>query len=87
MATKIGHELNDYGTLVTRFKCEECGDEFTVCPAVPPDKENGWEGCLKPECTSYDPARDMDLLFDTSPESIGRRPVCPLNSKKGPSNG
>lgn len=78
---KLGHEKNGYGTLVTRFKCEYCGREFTVCPAVPPDKEANWRGCLAPECPSYDPGRDADKLFETDPGAIEQRPVKPLNAK------
>ena len=78
---KIGQEFNEYGTLVTRFKCETCGNEFTVCPAVPPDKEDDWRDCLSEECESYDPTRDADKLFDSNPEAIERRQVRPLNSR------
>jgi len=78
--SKIGHELNEYGTLVTRFKCEYCGNEFTICPAVPPDKENEWRGCLGVDCVSYDPSRDVDLLMSEG-ATIQQHTIKPLNSK------
>ena len=79
--TKIGYELNHAGTLISRHKCRWCGEEFTVCPAVPDDHDDQWTGCLSTECESYDPKRDVDKLFDGSPELINRRPALPLNAK------
>ncbi len=60
---RIGTRKNEYGTKVGVYICEECYNEFTVCPNPDPDNKN-WPGCLAPQCTSYDPLRDMDLLFD-----------------------
>lgn len=56
---------NEYGTPVDGYICETCGDSFTVCPAHGDRTEDDqWTGCLSPNCTSYDPARDADRLFD-----------------------
>ena len=55
---------NEYGTPVSRFKCETCGDKFTICPVVVPDKHGDWSDCLATQCDSYDPNRDADLFFD-----------------------
>lgn len=82
---KIGQTLNEYGTLVTLFKCEFCGHEFTVCPPVPPDKEDQWRGCLGIGCPSYDPSRDADKFFDNGPPDgavITKGPVLPLNHRR-----
>lgn len=81
---KIGQTLNEHGTIVTQFKCEYCGHEFTVCPAVPPDKEYQWSGCLGADCQSYDEKRDADKLFDNPPDlvEIIKTPVRPLNYGK-----
>lgn len=57
----LGLDKNKYGTPVSLHKCDDCGNEFTVCP---PAKEN-WGGCLSEICESYDINRDVDarLLF------------------------
>lgn len=62
MSTHVRDERNAYGTEISRFQCETCGQEFTVCPK--PDQHSQWASCLARECASYDPARDADLLFD-----------------------
>lgn len=59
----LRYDFNDYGTQISVHDCESCGIEFTVCPAIKPDKE-GWDGCMAPNCLSYDPERDADKLFD-----------------------
>ena len=43
---KLRDERNKFGTLVTRFLCEFCNTEFTVCSAVPDNKLDEREGCL-----------------------------------------
>jgi hypothetical protein len=60
---KIGMRKNEYGNTVSVHWCETCGEEFTVCPPV--RDTDAWRGCLRPECTSYDPERDADKLFDS----------------------
>ncbi|HSH23982.1 MAG TPA: hypothetical protein VLA13_00375 [Massilibacterium sp.] len=59
-----GKKLNEYATEVGVFECEECGNEFTVCPNPQPERDHMWKGCLAKECDSYDPKRDFDLFFD-----------------------
>jgi hypothetical protein len=61
----LGYEKNEYGTQISRHRCEACGSEFTLCPPVYPEQK-GWENCLGAQCTSYDRSRDIDLLFDDS---------------------
>ena len=63
MMTWIRYDYNGYGTQISVHVCESCESEFTVCPAIKPDKE-GWDGCMAPICLSYDPGRDADKLFD-----------------------
>lgn len=60
------YTVNEYGTEVTAITCRECGDRFTVCPAVPLDEvvTRGWDVCLAPECPSYDITRDISLGFE-----------------------
>ena len=54
---------NEYGTPVSVHRCEACGEVFRVCPAAKPGQA-GWENCLGPDCSSYDPTRDADKFFD-----------------------
>lgn len=77
---------NDYGTPVDAYRCETCGEEFTVCPAhADRSSDDQWAGCQAVTCGSYDPARDADKLFDNGnvlsfdqrkrPGLIQRRPI------------
>lgn len=59
--TYIGLSTNEYGTPISKHICNQCGGEFTVCP--PSHYENN-AGCGSTSCTSYDPRRDADILFD-----------------------
>jgi len=58
------YDVNEFGTRVSVHICRYCGDEFTVCPAIPVERESNFEGCLAVGCPSYDPERDVDKLFD-----------------------
>jgi len=60
--TLIGYEQNEYGTKLSRHKCDVCNEEFTLCPAMPEGKD---DTCGAPECASYDQARDAEVLFMT----------------------
>ena len=71
MSDLVGYDVNDYGTRVSVHECGECGDRFTVCPAVRDD----FGGCQDEGCASYDPDRDVDSLFDSDDPSIVRRTV------------
>lgn len=64
MTNKIADTFNEYGTPVTLFMCPGCNTTFTVCPAVEDHDLDQWPGCLGPECSTYDPGRDADKLFD-----------------------
>jgi len=66
--TFLNDELNEHGVLCTRFKCDFCGEEFTVVPEVAPERYSVWAGCLATTCTSYDPDRDVDRMLDTGIE-------------------
>lgn len=61
---RVAETFNEYGTPVTMYLCGSCKTTFTVCPAVEPEHDDQWEGCLAETCASYDPARDGDKLFD-----------------------
>ena len=61
---KLRDETNEFGVKVSVFQCEECGREFTVCPAVPDINLDNWTGCTAPDCPSYDESRDVDKLLE-----------------------
>lgn len=64
-AMKLRDGVNKYGTPITVFRCEYCGVEFTVVPAIPDINLDNWRGCMAPECESYDESRDGDkMLFE-----------------------
>lgn len=65
---KIRDDISKDGFPVSVHKCETCGVEFTVCPAIPDDEAHEWPDCLSDECPSYDPERDMNVLFMTDAE-------------------
>ncbi len=74
---KTGEEKNEHGIVVSTHACNTCGIGFTVCPAIPDDKD-GWENCIAPECKSYDPERDIDVLFMSDGE-LAARPIVSMN--------
>lgn len=68
---RISEAVNDYNTPVSVHFCFGCGSEFTVCPPF----GDAWGGCLAETCSTYDPARDADKLFDEAPWMIRRRDI------------
>ena len=76
---------NEHGTPVVEYRCETCGETFTICPAPKASEDDQWTGCMATTCASYDPARDADKLFDDgdvisfdrrkNPGCVIRRPV------------
>lgn len=69
---KLREDVNEYGTTISVYRCEDCGCEFTICP---PAGEN-WGGCLAESCPSYDIDRDMDRLFERGDPRIRRVANC-----------
>lgn len=61
---RLGETLNEYGTPVVKYRCESCGEVFSVCPSPAPEDDGQWTGCMAPTCASYDPGRDVDKWFD-----------------------
>jgi len=53
---------NEYGVAVGVFRCDTCGEDFTICPK--PADVQAWPNCLAPDCASYDQERDIDKWFD-----------------------
>jgi hypothetical protein len=64
---KINELANEHGTLTSHHVCDTCKTSFTITPAAPGNGE-GYENCLSTECDSYDPHRDVDILFQTDEE-------------------
>lgn len=64
MTNKIADTFNEYGKPVTMFWCDGCKSTFTVCPPVEDEHLDQWTGCLGANCSTYDPERDADKLFD-----------------------
>ena len=60
-----GYSTNQYGTPISTHICDTCGEPFTLCPGVEPERED-WDNCLATTCDSYDPMRDVDLLMGWS---------------------
>jgi len=65
--TTIREYPNEHGTGTSVHECMACGIEFTVTPAAA-NNGLGYENCLAPDCASYDPHRDMDIVFMTDKE-------------------
>ena len=63
----IGEGINEYGTPVTIHKCDTCGDQFSVCPAVSVEQRDQYDNCLAMACDSYDPMRDVTLILERHP--------------------
>lgn len=55
----LNDSVNEYGTPVSIHVCDDCENEFTVCPP----SDDSWGGCLSEECESYDINRDVDALL------------------------
>ena len=64
--------LNEHGTPVTFHTCQDCGNEFTVCPAVPGNKHDQWVRCLAWECPSYVVMRDVEFVMGLPEAGIAR---------------
>lgn len=66
---------NEEGTPISFFTCGTCAKEFNICPVVPVNERSDWPDCLSPECSSYDPHRDAEVLFMTDEEIAKEKPV------------
>ncbi len=77
--SKIRDDVNEYGTPVSVHKCQTCGVEFTLCPAIPDDKADQWPDCLADGCPSYDPERDMDVVFMSDAELADEKKILSMD--------
>lgn len=60
--TYLHDTFNDYGTPVSAFQCDTCGQVVTICPTPPIDQRDQWNHCMISPCPSYDPDRDVLML-------------------------
>lgn len=77
----IGFSKNEHDIKVSCHKCDTCGGEFTVAPAIE-EGVAGWENCMSDECASYDPHRDADVLFMSDREIAAEKSVVSLQKLK-----
>ena len=49
---EVQNSVNEYGTPITIIECVECGDMFSICPAIPSDE---WNNLYCNVCESYNP--------------------------------
>jgi hypothetical protein len=72
----LGYDYNEYGVRYTRLRCDVCGQEFTLTPAVTRDdtcgRPPGCDGPDDPGCVSYDRSRDVSALLSDGAELIAR---------------
>lgn len=72
----IGEDVNEYGTPVSKHKCDTCGGEYTVCPPIPENSTAHLSlNCNAEKCASYDPAYDADILFMSDEEIAAKKPL------------
>ena len=60
---KLRDDVSEDGYAITWFKCDTCGQEYNICPAPAEDEQHLYNNCSAPGCDSYDPKRDLDILF------------------------
>jgi hypothetical protein len=85
----IHESENECGTAVGVFRCHACGREYTVCPAPAADRREAWAagGCLADDCSTYDPARDADVLFMAAEEIAASKPLVSLDMLRARKSG
>lgn len=64
----IKDDPNEYGTMTAHFICVVCKEPYTVTPAPDPQRRKEWIECMSEFCDSYDPERDVDILFMSESE-------------------
>ena len=73
---KTGEFTDNEGIIRSRHTCDKCGQSFDIAPAIK-DNEEGYENCLTEECSSYDPHRDLDIIFLDDHE-LAKKPLVSL---------
>lgn len=74
-------EGNKHGTGTSFMKCDTCDMEYSVIPKIPQEErhDKGWQNCLTPECPSYDPHRDAEVLFMSNAEIAREKKVVSID--------
>jgi len=78
---KIRDDVDEEGTPVTWFNCGDCGEDFSVCPAVKDEDIEAYAqgGCQSTECESYDPSRDTEILWMSDSELRNHHKLVDMN--------
>lgn len=74
----LNSTLNEHGVKVSVHKCDTCNTEFTVCPGVDKDSTS-FNDCLSLDCSSYDPERDIEIVFMDDNEISRERDIVSIN--------
>lgn len=79
----IRHDKNEDDVGFTVLHCGFCDTEYTICPQLEDNEIQPWVdgGCTTPECDSYDPNRDCEILF-ISDEELAKRDVVGIKMLK-----
>lgn len=72
--THMGFETDEDGLRHSVHVCGSCGEDFTICPAVEPGSI-GDEDCGCAGCPSFDPHRNIGIVFMTDAEIARDEPV------------
>ena len=60
---KLRDDVNEDDIPVVWYKCDYCGEEYNICPAPAEEDQHLYNGCTISPCESYDPKKDVDVLF------------------------
>ena len=74
----LGRKDNKHGTGTSLHKCDTCGVEFTVTPEVK-EGQPGWDDCGSQGCPSYDPQRDIEILYMSDAEIAREKNVISMD--------
>jgi len=77
---KTGEIKCEDGIIRSTHICDTCGQPFDVAPAIK-DDEKGYEDCLMEDCLSFDPHRDLDVIFLDDYE-LAKKPLVSIKMLK-----
>jgi len=69
----VKEEPNEHGTGTSHHICDECGVDFTITPSA--KGKEGYDCCTADGCPSYDPDRDLDIMWMTDEEIARDKPL------------
>ena len=79
----IRHDKNEEDIGITVFHCGFCDTQYDICPQIKDNEIQSCidDGCMSMECSSYDPNRDLEVVF-LSDEELSRRDVVGIKMLK-----